>query len=192
MPIRNCHLLPSHLAPFLSPVNQSTPQALNRLIQDALPDVKHWHGSKYPEYALDRIDELSNKNLTSLGPDDKHYDAILESHEQIMSSMPCCGDRMDDRRFEDASATWAALKHPAWDHLIGTSPKGWMEFCKSLRCNPMSFSIALVPFESFNMSYREKGHGLCLCGLGICRYRSMDCALIAVLQTLIPTGGYLH
>ncbi len=50
----------------------------------------------------------------------------------------------------------------------------------------MSFSIALVQFESFNMLYRKKGHGLCLCGLGIDRYHSMGCALFAVLQTLMP------
>jgi hypothetical protein len=61
-----------------------------------------------------------------------------------------------------------------------------MEFYKSLRHNAMSFSMALVSFESFNMSYRKKGHGLCLCGLGIRRYRSMGCTLFAVLQTLVP------
>jgi hypothetical protein len=100
--------------------------------------------------------------------------------------MPCRRDPMDNRCFDDASATQAALKHPAWDHLIDTSPEGWMEFYKSLCRNAMLFSIALVPFESFNMSYRKKGHGLCLCGLGICRYRSMGRALFAVLQTLMP------
>jgi hypothetical protein len=50
----------------------------------------------------------------------------------------------------------------------------------------MSFSIALVPFESFNMLYCKKGHGLCLCSVGIHRYCSMGRALFAVLQTLMP------
>jgi hypothetical protein len=154
----------------MSPVNQSTPRALNRLIQDELLDINQWHSGRHLEYLLDKIDKLSSKDLTSLGLDDKYYDAILESHEQIMSSKPCCGERMDDHHFDDASATQAVLKHPAWDHLIDTSPKGWMEFYKSLCCNAMSFSITLVPFESFNMLYCKKGHGLCLCGLGICRY----------------------
>jgi hypothetical protein len=81
-----------HPTPIVSPVNQSTPCALNCFIRDALSDVRHWHGSGHPEYALDGIDELSNNNLTSLGLDDKYYDAILESHEQITSSMPRCRD----------------------------------------------------------------------------------------------------
>jgi hypothetical protein len=127
-----------------------------------LSDVKHWHGGGHPEYALDGVDELSDSNLTSIGLDDKYYDAIFESHEHIMSSKPRPGDQMDNCRFDDASATWAALKHLTWNHLIDTSPEDWMEFYKSLRRNAMSFFIALVPFESFNMAYRKKGHGLCL------------------------------
>ncbi len=114
-----------HPPPSVSPVNQSTPRALNRLIGDALSDIKRWHGGGHPEYALDGIDELSDNNLASLGMDDKYYDAILESHEQIMSSTPCRGDRIDDCHFDNASATWVALKHPAWDHLIDASPEGW-------------------------------------------------------------------
>jgi hypothetical protein len=93
----------------VSPVNQSTPKALNHLIQDASLDVKQWHGDWHPEYALDGIDKLSNNDLASLGLDDKYYDAILELHEQIMSSMPRCGECMDNRRFDDTSATWVAL-----------------------------------------------------------------------------------
>jgi hypothetical protein len=61
-----------------------------------------------------------------------------------------------------------------------------MEFYKSLCRNAMPFSIALVLFEGFNILYREKVHGLCLCGLGISRYHSKDHALFAVLLTLMP------
>ncbi len=100
--------------------------------------------------------------------------------------MPPRGDQMVNCCFDDASATRAVLKHPAWDHLINTSPEGWMEFYKSLHRNVMSFSIALVPFESFIMAYHKKGHGLCLCGLGIGRYHFMGRALFAVLQTVMP------
>ncbi len=135
---------------------------------------------------MDGIEELSDDNLTSLGLDDAYYDAILESHEQIMSSTPHHGERMDDCCFDDASATQTALEHPAWDHLIDTSPEGWMEFYKSLCCNAMLFSIALVPFEGYNTLYCKKGHGLCLCGLSIHRYHSMGRALFAVLETLMP------
>jgi hypothetical protein len=175
-----------HSSPSVSPVNQSTSCALHHFIQDASSDVKHWHGSRHPEYALDRIEEFSNNNLTSLGLDDTYYDAILKSHEQIMSSLPCCREHMDNCCFDEASAIQAALEHPAWDHLIDTSPEGWMEFYQSLHHNAMTFYIAPVPFEGFNMLYHEKWHGLCLCSLGIRRYCSMGCALFAVLQTLMP------
>jgi hypothetical protein len=131
-PRDNCRLQPvaqssgtvPNPSPSVFPVNQSTPHALHCLIQDASMDVKCWHGSRHPEYALDGIEELSDDNLTSLGLDDIYYDAILESHEQIMSSTPHHGERMDNCCFDDALATWAALKHSAWDHLIDTSPEG--------------------------------------------------------------------
>jgi hypothetical protein len=96
MIINGCLLLLSHLAPFQTlhpqclvfPVNQSKPCALHCLIQDASLDIKPWHGSGHPKYALDGIEELSDNNLTSLGLEDMYYDAILESREQTMSSMP--------------------------------------------------------------------------------------------------------
>ena len=46
-----------HPTPIVSPVNQSTPCALNRIIQDALSDVECWHGGGHPEYVLDGIEE---------------------------------------------------------------------------------------------------------------------------------------
>jgi hypothetical protein len=78
-----------------------------------------------------------------------------------------------------------ALKHPAWDCLSDTSPEGWMEFFKSLRCNAMSFGIVQTPFEAFDMVYRDKGHGPCLCSLGICHYQAMGWALFSILQQLL-------
>jgi hypothetical protein len=123
--------------------------------------------------------ELTDKDLLSLGLDDKYFDAILESHEQLMSSL-----RRDDQSKEGARGpdTRGALKHPAWDRLSDTSSEGWMEFFKSLRCNAMTFGIALTPFEAFDMVYRDKGHGLCLCSLSIRHYRAMGWALFSVLQ----------
>jgi hypothetical protein len=66
MPIRNCHLLPSHLAPFytlhpLCPLWTNLHLKLSTTI-DASSDVKRWHGSGHPEYALDGIDEWSNND----------------------------------------------------------------------------------------------------------------------------------
>jgi hypothetical protein len=63
-----------------------------------------------------------------------------------------------------------------------------MEFYKSLWCNCIYFGIVLTPFEAFVMKYSNRGHGLCLCGLGVMKYRCMGHALFAILQQLLPTG----
>jgi hypothetical protein len=63
-----------------------------------------------------------------------------------------------------------------------------MEFFKSLHCNAMNFCIVLIPFEAFDMVYCNKGHGLCLCGLGIYHYWAMGCSLFTVLQQLPPSS----
>jgi hypothetical protein len=56
-----------------------------------------------------------------------------------------------------------------------------MEFFKSLHCNAMNFGIALIPFKAFDMVHCDKGHGLRLCGLGICCYQAVGHALFSVL-----------
>jgi hypothetical protein len=38
------------------------------------------------------------------------------------------------------------------------------------------------------MKYSNRGHGLCLCGLGVMKYRCMEHALFAILQKPLPTG----
>ncbi len=63
-----------------------------------------------------------------------------------------------------------------------------MEFYKSLWCNCIYFGIVLTPFEAFVMKYSNRGHGLCLCGLGVMKYCCMGHALFAILQKLLPTG----
>ncbi len=120
-------------------------------------DVKRWHGGGHPEYALDGIEKLCNGDLTSLGLDDMYYDAILELHEQIMTSTPRQEERMDDRCFGDAWATWAAHKHPAWDHLIDTSPEGWMEFYKSFCCNALPFLFPWFHLKASICRTTERG-----------------------------------
>jgi hypothetical protein len=163
----------------LSPTGTTTPRAPGRLVKDVSHDIKRWHGGGYPEYALDGLVELSEDNLQSLDVVKPYYDPILKLHEQLLSAM-------FRTNFDKAAMTWAPLKHPAWDNLANNSPKGWMEFNKFLRRNAMTFAIALIPIEAFNMAYRDTGHCLCLCGLGIRHYRLMGHSLFSILQPLLP------
>ncbi len=120
---------------------------------------------------------------------------ILESHEQVTMAWNQRSDqygKTNERggrhgQAEDQGAdTRAAFKHLAWDRITDTSPEGWMEFYKSLCCNAMSFMIFLTPFEAFNMLFWEKGHGLCLCGLGVKRYRSIGRTSLAYSSNSSP------
>jgi hypothetical protein len=179
-----------------------TPWALARMIRDAPPNVLHWHEGGQATNGMDEVPFLMDNDLYSLNIQEEYYDIILELHEQVTMAWSQRSDRYDrfdtrtdryshaDKRGPD---TRAALKHPAWDHLTDTSPEGWMEFYKSLCHNAMNFMIVLTPFKAFNMLFWEKGHGLCLCSLGVKRYRSMGHALFGVLQQLLPhSDTYIH
>jgi hypothetical protein len=156
-----------------------------RLVDGASKDVLRWHGGEDCSRAVDGTPELTEDNLFTLGLVEGYFDVILELHKQLMSLL-----HWDDRSREGACGpnTQGALKHPAWDHLSDTSLEGWMEFFKSLRLNAMNFGIVLIPFEVFDMAYRDKGHSLCLCGLGIRCYQAMGHALFSILQQLLPSG----
>ncbi len=178
------------------------PRALARMIRNAPTDVLCWHGGGQGHDGLDGVAYLMDDDLCSLGIHEDYYDVILESHEQVTmawnqrSNQYGQTDERGDRygRAEDHGPNnRAALKHPAWDRLTDTSSEGWLEFYKSLPHNAMNFMIVLTPFEAFNMLFWEKGHGLCLCGLGVKRYRSMGRALFGVLQQLLPhSDTYIH
>jgi hypothetical protein len=121
---------------------------------------------------------LTEDNLMSVWVLGEYYNTILKSHGQLLEN-----DRLWNR-----PDTCGALKHPAWDPLLDTSPERWMEFYKSLRHNCIYFRIVLTLFEAFIMKYSEWGHGLCLCGLGVKCYCHMGHALFAILQQLLPSG----
>jgi hypothetical protein len=53
-------------------------------------------------------------NLTSVGVLGEYYDTILESHNQMIGNS----------HFKSGPDTRGALKHPAWDRLLDTSPEG--------------------------------------------------------------------
>ena len=43
-----------------------------------------------------------------------------------------------------------------------------------------------MPFGALNLKYQCFGHGLCTCGLGLTKYRSMGDALFLILEYLLP------
>ncbi len=105
------------------------PWALMHLVDGALDNILCWHGGGDRTKEVDGTLELTDKDILSLGLNDKYFDVILASREQLMSLL-----HWDDQSKEGAHGpnTRGALKHPAWDCLSDTSPKGWMEFFKSL------------------------------------------------------------
>jgi hypothetical protein len=122
----------------LSPTSVTTPCALEQLVKNTNHDIKRWHGGGYSEDALDGLDKLFEDNLQSLEVVKPSYDAVLESHEQLISTTL-------HANFDKAFSTRVALKHPVWDNLTDNSPEGWMEFYKSLCRNAMTFAIAFGP-----------------------------------------------
>ncbi len=134
-----------------------TPRALERLINGLSEDVARWHGRGDINHAVKGCRMLTEDNLTSVGVLGEYYDTILESNDQMIGN----------NHFQSGPDTRGALKHPAWDRLLDTSSKGWMEIYKSLWHNSIYFGIVLTPFEAFIMKYSKRGDGLCLCGLGV-------------------------
>ncbi len=78
--------MPNSVPPLDGPAF-GTSRALMRLVDGALDDILGWHGGGDCSKVVDGTLELTNKDLLSLGLDDGYFDAILESHEQLMSSL---------------------------------------------------------------------------------------------------------
>jgi hypothetical protein len=57
---------------------------------------------------------LTKDNLISVGVLAEYYDAILESHDQLLNN----------DRLKLGPDTRGALKHPTWDRLSNTTPEG--------------------------------------------------------------------
>jgi hypothetical protein len=103
--------------------SNGTPQALEHLIDGLSEDVAQWHGGGDISRAVKGCRMLTEDNLTSVGVLGEYYDTILESHNQMIGN----------DRFKSGPDTHGALKHPAWNHLLDTSPKGWMEIISPCR-----------------------------------------------------------
>ncbi len=76
-----------------------------------------------------------------------------------------------------------------WDKLSDLTPTGWQTFYNKLRRFSEKWKIALMPFEAINLKYECQGHGLCICGLGVERWRRMGDALFLILENLLPSDN---
>ena len=94
--------------------SNGTPWALEHLIDGLSQDVARWHSRGDINRALEGCRMLTVDILTSVGVLRKYYDTILESHNQMI----------ENKHFKSGPDTRGALKHPAWDRLLDTSPEG--------------------------------------------------------------------
>jgi hypothetical protein len=76
-----------------------------------------------------------------------------------------------------------------WDKLSDLTLSGWLSFYNCLRRAALRWKIALMPFEAISLTYEYQGHNLCICGLGVNRWRRMGDALFLVLEYLLPEGN---
>jgi hypothetical protein len=74
-----------------------------------------------------------------------------------------------------------------WDKLSDLSPLGWQDFYTKIWRYSIKWRIALIPFEAINLKYECQGHGLCVCGLGLSRWKKMGDALFLILEYLLPS-----
>ncbi len=92
--------------------------------------------------------------------------------------------------FTSGPSTTEILKQiSSWVPLSDLSPTGWQTFYNKLRRFAGKWKIALMPFEAINLKYECQGHSLCLCGLGITRWRKMGDALFIILEYLLPSNN---
>ena len=74
-----------------------------------------------------------------------------------------------------------------WDKLSDLTPTGLHAFYNKLRRHCFKWKLALMPFGALNLKYQCFGHGLCTCGLGLTKYKTMGDALFLILEYLLPT-----
>jgi hypothetical protein len=59
----------------------------------------------------------------------------------------------------------------AWDKLSDLSPTGWLRFYNKLRRLAGKWKVALMPFEAIDLRYKFQGHCLCICRVGLLKWK---------------------
>ncbi len=74
----------------------------------------------------------------------------------------------------------------SWEKLSDLTPAGWLAFYNKLRRFACKWKIALMPFEAIDLQYEFEGHCLCICGLGLSKWKKMGDTLFLILEYLLP------
>ncbi len=193
-PARGTPLPSSNRTNFQAP----TPWHSHHALWGLEPHIITWHAGVLGGNPISGTDFMEVPDVEALDISGPLAVVIAESHYNMVQNWENPRwIQQDQRRFHHSdSGPPSATSGPnitdilkqisSWDKLSDLSPMGWQSFYNRLRRFADWWKIALMPFEAINLKYKCQGHGLCLCGLGITRWRRMGDALFIVLENLLP------
>jgi hypothetical protein len=195
--------IPSHLGPHADTPSPTSPTHRASLLQGLSPHILAWHAGRAgtlgdpvtgthimepPDAELLGIDASMAVSLVEF-----HYDLVQnwESPRWVQANTRQFGTSgfgpFSPPSTSGPNITEIQKQLVNWDKLTDLSPAGWQIFYNKLRRGCRQWKIALMPFEAINLKYECQGHGLCVCGLGLTRWKKMGDALFTVLEYLLPT-----
>ena len=184
------------LSPRTGPAR--SPRQRAALTKDLSDDILLWHaGNMIRGDPVEGIDCMETTDIEALDVDPLYSTMIAEEHYELIENWSNprwvshdnrhYGDGYTPSAFLGPNTTEIQKQISGWDKLSDLTPTGWQAFYKKLRRYSLRWKIALIPFEAINLRFECKGHGLCLCGLGLSRWRRMGDALFLILEYLLPT-----
>ena len=163
-------------------------------------EVLAWHaGDLSGGDAVDGTDFMEDTDVAALGITPDLACEVAEDHLDIFTHW--INPRWMQRDTRDFNANEIGYTAPStggpnvdailkqisnWDKLSDLTPTGLHAFYNKLRRHCFKWKIALMPFGALNLKYQCFGHGLCTCGLGLTRYKTMGDALFLILEYLLP------
>lgn len=183
----------------LGPTSPRHRLALTRGLGD---DILAWHAGEPGGDCITGRDFMEDPDVEALGVPSELAVTVAEDHFDIVQNW--VNPRWMQRDVRDFNANEDGYTAPStggpnitdilkqinsWDKLSDLSPTGWHAFYNKLRRFSLKWKISLMPFGAVNLRYQCQGHALCICGLGLVRYRSMGDALFLILEHLLPVSN---
>jgi hypothetical protein len=172
------------------------------LTRDLSEDILLWHtGDPSDGDPLYGTSFMEAEDVVALGVDDIMALPIAEDHFNLVENWENARWVQQDRFFADMRTPYSPPSNSGpnvtdilkqistWDKLSDLTPCGWQDFYNKLRRSTPRWKISMMPFEAINLKYECKGHGLCVCGLGLVRWKRMGDVLFHVLEYLLPTSN---
>jgi hypothetical protein len=167
------------------------------LLNNLSPEILLWHAGSVDADPLYGLPIMDDTDVEALGIDPNFATELAEEHYEFVQNWTnqkwVTADTMQygsgySPSYTSGPQTTEILKQVSTlDKLTDLSPTGWHSFYKLLRRHVSWWRISLVPFEAISLNYECMGHNLCLCGLGLTRWKTMGDALFLVLEYLLPT-----